>query len=159
MARKRGLGVKYGLDALLSGTKVGRQVVDVIDDAKLVMAGEDNSADQSQVASVTAEPDTAHDADVSKVSESATHDTHEIALQDDSADQLDSYHHRADDKLELVDESVLLEASGQADPIPQDTDEPTGSDDKAVASGLDNLPEYQQTQIALFWQFGLAEPR
>ena len=159
MARKRGLGVKYGLDALLSGTKVGRQVVDVIDDAKLVMVDEDNSADQSQAASVTAEPDTAHDADVSKVSESATHDAHEIALQDDSADQLDSYHHRADDKLGQTDESVLLEASGQTDPIPQDTDEPTGSDDKTVASGLDDLPEYQQTQIALFWQFGLAEPR
>ena len=90
MARKRGLGVKYGLDALLSGTKVGRQVVDVIDDAKQVMVDEDSSADQSQAASVTAEPDTAYDADVSKVSESANHDAHEIALQDDSADQLDS---------------------------------------------------------------------
>ena len=147
MARKRGLGVKYGLDALLSGTKVSRQVVDVIDDAKLVMADEDNSADQSQAASVSAEPDTAHDA-------------HEIALQDDSADQLDSHHHRADDKLELIDEPVLLEAFGHTDPIPQGTDEPTGSDDdKSAASGLDDLPEYQQTQIALFWQFGLAEPR
>lgn len=92
MAKKRRLGVKYGLDTLLSGTKVSRQVVDVIDDAKMVMA--DN---------------------------------------------------QPDDKLQAVS------STAESDAVPQ------SADDKAV-SGLDNLPKYQQKQIALFWQFGLAEP-
>lgn len=93
MAKKRRLGVKYGLDTLLSGTKVSRQVVDVIDDAKMVMADDNQPDDKPQAVSSTAKSDTTHQS----------------------------------------------------------------ADDKAV-SGLDNLPKYQQKQIALFWQFGLAEP-
>ncbi|OAV24070.1 hypothetical protein AO371_1046 [Moraxella catarrhalis] len=93
MAKKRRLGVKYGLDTLLSGTKVSRQVVDVIDDAKMVMADDNQPDDKPQAVSSTTESDTIHQS----------------------------------------------------------------ADDKAV-SGLDNLPKYQQKQIALFWQFGLAEP-
>ncbi|AIK00544.1 MULTISPECIES: hypothetical protein [Moraxella] len=93
MAKKRRLGVKYGLDTLLSGTKVSRQVVDVIDDAKMVMADNNQPNDKPQAVSSTAESDTTHQS----------------------------------------------------------------ADDKAV-SVLDNLPKYQQKQIALFWQFGLAEP-
>lgn len=93
MAKKRRLGVKYGLDTLLSGTKVSRQVVDVIDDAKMVMADDNQPNDKPQAVSSTAESDTTHQS----------------------------------------------------------------ADDKAV-SVLGNLPKYQQKQIALFWQFGLAEP-
>lgn len=93
MAKKRRLGVKYGLDTLLSGTKVSRQVVDVIDDAKMVMVDDNQSDDKPQAVSSTTESDTIHQS----------------------------------------------------------------ADDKAV-SVLDNLPKYQQKQIALFWQFGLAEP-
>ena len=93
MAKKRRLGVKYGLDTLLSGTKVSRQVVDVIDDAKMVMADDNQPNDKPQAVSSTAESDTTHQS----------------------------------------------------------------ADDKAV-SVLDILPKYQQKQIALFWQFGLAEP-
>lgn len=93
MAKKRRLGVKYGLDTLLSGTKVSRQVVDVIDDAKMVMADDNQPDDKPQAVSSTTESDTIHQS----------------------------------------------------------------ADDKAV-SVLDNLPKYQQKQITLFWQFGLAEP-
>lgn len=93
MAKKRRLGVKYGLDTLLSGTKVSRQVVDVIDDAKMVMTDDNQPDDKPQAVSISSESDTTHQS----------------------------------------------------------------ADDQAV-SGLDNLPKYQQKQIALFWQFGLAEP-
>lgn len=37
MSKKRGLGAKRGLDTLLNSSKVGRQVVGVIDDAKAIM--------------------------------------------------------------------------------------------------------------------------
>ena len=60
MAKKRRLGVKYGLDTLLSGTKVSRQVVDVIDDAKMVMADNNQPNDKPQAVSSTAESDTTH---------------------------------------------------------------------------------------------------
>ena len=93
MAKKRRLGVKYGLDTLLSGTKVSRQVVDVIDDAKMVMTDDNQTDDKPQAVSISSEPDTTHQS----------------------------------------------------------------ADDQAV-NVLDNLPKYQQKQIALFWQFGLAEP-
>ena len=58
--KKRRLGVKYGLDTLLSGTKVSRQVVDVIDDAKMVMADNNQPNDKPQAVSSTAESDTTH---------------------------------------------------------------------------------------------------
>ena len=48
------------MDTLLSGTKVSRQVVDVIDDAKMVMADDNQPNDKPQAVSSTAESDTTH---------------------------------------------------------------------------------------------------
>ncbi|VEG13525.1 hypothetical protein [Moraxella cuniculi] len=125
MAKKRGLGAKRGLEALLSGTKVGRQVVDVIDDAKATLAQPSDYSTQEQI---TAEVPTAMANPQQSSAQISDNQPADVEQSDDMAAYQNLDNHHADMAAERGDIMAAHE-----------------------------LCEYQRREIALFWQFGLAD--
>lgn len=162
MSKKRGLGAKRGLDTLLTGTKVGRQVVDVIDDAKAVMikdvdtdspiAHDQTSSDQQSTdqtdaitdagtaPSVVAKPAPAADADLVDDPTHAAADADDVEWVDDLASATDA------DSIKSV----------QADALHVDVSSTDAADADASTDGWSALPEHEQREILLFWRHGLS---
>lgn len=109
MSKKRGLGAKRGLDTLLNSSKVGRQVVGVIDDAKAIMP---KPSDGSVMA---------HDqlpADDPAITDTPSNDKISIKMApqtqapaNDSADQQSAAHH--------IEPSVLDHQADASEDAPQ----------------------------------------
>lgn len=147
MSKKRGLGAKRGLDTLLNSSKVGRQVVGVIDDAKAIMP---KPSDGSVMA---------HDqllADDSAITDTPSNDqiSTKMAPQtqapaNDSADQRSAAHH--------IEPSMLDHQADASEDAPNQTASIVSeADDSELTDALSKLAEYQQREILLFWQYGLS---
>lgn len=132
MAKKRGLGAKRGLEALLSGTKVGRQVVDVIDDAKATLAQPSDYSTQEQI---TAEVPTAMANPQQSSAQIPDNQPADVEQSDEPSDDMAAYQNLDNHDTNMTD-------AGHGNIMT-----------------THELCEYQRREIALFWQFGLADAR
>lgn len=150
-----------GLDALLNGSKVGRQVMDVIDDAKAVMP------QKTDVISPMAQG-RSHDAqsildetDIDSHAKPMTQAVH--TANNESAD------HVANQQTAGAEQAVALQANDliQTNTDAQSEDDKSPSNVQSVAeSSMDNddtasdalssLAQHQQREVLLFWQYGLS---
>ena len=109
MSKKRGLGAKRGLDTLLNSSKVGRQVVGVIDDAKAIMP---KPSDGSVIAHDQLPADDLAITDTSSNDQISTKVVPQTqAPANDSADQQSAAHH--------IEPSVLDHQADASEDTPQ----------------------------------------
>lgn len=109
MSKKRGLGAKRGLDTLLNSSKVGRQVVGVIDDAKAIMP---KPSDGSIMAHDQLPADDLAITDTSSNDQISTKMAPQMqAPANDSADQQSATHH--------IEPSVLDHQADASEDTPQ----------------------------------------
>ena len=109
MSKKRGLGAKRGLDTLLNSSKVGRQVVGVIDDAKAIMP---KPSDGSVMAHDQLPADDLAITDTSSNDQISTKVVPQTqAPANDSADQQSAAHH--------IEPSVLDHQADASEDTPQ----------------------------------------